>query len=194
MNILISSILTDKPQNKELMKEFKKCYVIHEENSKDKDDFSGKNNHFHEKTEMEQQNMIDSYYDIKNEETEDAGIDFMEENRFHEKTDVYDINNEDPEENRFHEKTDIYSIKSEEPETEDTDDDDDDPLDPEIEPLFQCRICEEYFPDPNELEAHKTLDCLPCDFCDMVFGSEEWLTNHHNSVHNYDVMTYTINE
>ena len=177
------------------MKEFKKCYVIHEENSKDKDNFSGKNNHFHEKTEMEQQNMIDSYYDIKNEETEDAGIDFMEENRFHEKTDIYGINNEDPEENRFHEKTDIYSIKSEEPETEDTDDDDDDdPLDPEIEPLFQCRICEEYFPDPNELEAHKTLDCLPCDFCDMVFGSEEWLTNHLQSVHNHDVMTYTINE
>ena len=194
MNILISSILTDKPQNKELRKEFKKCYVIHEENSKDKDDFSGKNNHFHEKTEMEQQNMIDSYYDIKNEETEDAGIDFMEENRFHEKTDIYGINNEDPEENRFLEKTDIYSIKSEEPETEDTDDDDDDPLDPEIEPLFQCRICEEYFPDPNELEAHKTLDCLPCDFCDMVFGSEEWHTNHVINVHNYDVMTYTINE
>ena len=194
MNILISSILTDKPQNKELMKEFKKCYVIHEENSKDKDNFSGKNNHFHEKTEMEQQNMIDSYYDIKNEETEDAGIDFMEENRFHEKTDIYGVNNENPEENRFHEKTDIYSIKSEEPETEDTDDNDDDPLDPEIEPLFQCRICEEYFPDPNELEAHKTLDCLPCDFCDMVFGSEEWLTNHKQNVHNYDVMTYTINE
>lgn len=175
MNILISSILTDKPQNKELLKELKKCYVIHEENSKDKDDFSGKNNHFHEKTEMEQQNMTDSYYDIKNEETEDAGIDFMEENR-------------------FHEKPDIYGIKDEEAETEDTDDDDDDPLDPEIEPLFQCRICEEYFPDPNELEAHKTLDCLPCDFCDMVFGSEEWHTNHVINVHNYDVMTYTINE
>ena len=194
--MLISSILTDKPQNKELLKEFQKCYVIHEENSKDKDNFSGKHNHFHEKTEMEQQNMIDSYYDIKNEETEDAGIDFMEENRFHEKTDIYGINNEDPEENRFLEKTDIYSIKSEEPEpeTEDTDDDDDDPLDPEIETLFQCRICEEYFPDPNELEAHKTLDCLPCDFCDMVFGSEEWLTNHLQNVHNHDVMTYTINE
>ena len=193
MNILISSILTDKPQNKELLKELKKCYVIHEENSKDKDNFSGKNNH--EKTEMEQQNMIDIYYDIENEETEDANNDFTKENRFHEKTDIYGVNNEDPEENRFHEKTDIYSIKSEEPETEDTDDDDDDdPLDPEIEPLFQCRICEEYFPDPNELEAHKTLDCLPCDFCDMVFGSEEWHTNHVINVHNYDVMTYTINE
>ena len=114
----------------------------------------------------------------ENDENSEDDKDFTKKNHFHGKNEQDD------------DIIDIYDIKNEETET----DEDDDPLDPEIEPLFQCRICEEYFPDANELEAHKAFDCLPCDFCDMVFGSEEWLTNHVQNVHNYDVMTYTIDE